>query len=111
MDPRSDAAAAFILDLVSDACGVSRAAMLGAAYGTREVSAARHLAMYLMNVMLGWKMEAVGLVFRRGRLTVRYACACVEDRRDAPEFEALVSSLEEKIKGELEGGHHVEPAA
>ena len=111
MDPRSDPAATFILDLVSEACGVSCRAMCGAAFGTREVSSARHLAMYLMNVMLGWKMGAVGLVFRRTRPAVRYGCACVEDRRDDPEFDALVSSLEEKIQQELAGDHHVEPTA
>lgn len=58
------------------------------------VAHARQLAMYLLHVAAGWNMEAVANVFGRSRATVSFACGRVEDRRDDPQFEMLVSRLE-----------------
>lgn len=59
-----------------------------------EVARVRQIAMYVCHVVLGLSMQDVGRGFRRDRTTVLHACHLVEDLRDDPDFEKLVSALE-----------------
>lgn len=54
----------------------------------------RQIAMYVCHVALRMPMRDVGLGFGRDRTTVSHACNVVEDRRDEPHFDALVSAIE-----------------
>lgn len=59
-----------------------------------EVSRVRQIAMYVSHVSLRLTMKDVGLGFARDRTTVVYACHLVEDLRDDPEFDRIVSTVE-----------------
>ena len=59
---------------------------------------ARQLAMYLAHVALGSSLAEIGSAFGRDRTTVSHACALIEDMRDDPAFDALVSRLEQAIE-------------
>ncbi|MFZ3032598.1 MAG: helix-turn-helix domain-containing protein [Parvibaculum sp.] len=58
------------------------------------VALARQTAMYLMHVVFGMSLSAVGRHFGRDRTTASHACRQIEDRRDDPAFDLLVDRLE-----------------
>ncbi|WP_350333359.1 helix-turn-helix domain-containing protein [Coralliovum pocilloporae] len=82
-------AAAFRLSL-DDLRGTSR--------GSAEVAFGRQVAMYLSHVSLGLSLTDVGREFTRDRTTVAHACRTVEDQRDDPRTEAVLSCLEATLK-------------
>lgn len=55
---------------------------------------ARQAAMYLAHVALGLSFSEIGRTFGRDRTTAAHACHVVEDRRDDPRIDALLSRLE-----------------
>ena len=79
------AARAFDVDLSQIYSGERRSA---------RVAQARQAAMYLAHVGLGASFADVARAFARDPASVRHACARVEDRRDAPAFDALMGSLD-----------------
>ena len=93
---RDDSAAAALLGMVAAERGVGLPDLLDAKRGPAHVAAARQLAMYLVNTMLGRTMKEVGGIFGRDRTTVAYACRLVEDRRDEDDaaFDAELARLE-----------------
>lgn len=66
-----------------------------------RVAASRQLAMYLMHVSLGRTMVEVGRFFDRDRSTVAYACARIEDLREAGGFDEEVDRLEELLAAQV----------
>jgi len=60
----------------------------------RPVAFARQVAMYLAHVSFGLTYTAIGHAFGRDRTTAAHACRLVEERRDDPAAEALLTSLE-----------------
>jgi chromosomal replication initiation ATPase DnaA len=66
--------------------------------GTRRISRARHVAIYLAHVTLGAPLAAVASRFRRDRSTAAWACRLVEDLRERPAFDAAVAVLEAAAK-------------
>lgn len=58
------------------------------------VAFARQCAMYLAHVVLGLSCAEVGRLFGRDRTTAAHACRLVEERRDDPLFDALISAME-----------------
>lgn len=54
----------------------------------------RQIAMYVCHVALRMPMVEVGRGFGRDRTTVSHACHVIEDRRDEPQFDALLSAIE-----------------
>jgi chromosomal replication initiation ATPase DnaA len=62
--------------------------------GSASVAFARQVAMYLAHIVLGHSYTAIGHSFGRDRTTVAHACALVEDVRDNPPADCLLSALE-----------------
>ena len=56
------------------------------------VALARQSAMYLSHVAFGVNLSAVGRAFGRDRTTAAYACRLIEDRRDDPAIEAVITT-------------------
>ena len=59
------------------------------------VARVRQVAMYVTHVVLQLSMSETGKGFGRDRTTVIHACHLVEDLRDDPEFERIISSVEQ----------------
>lgn len=55
---------------------------------------ARQSAMYLAHVVFGFTLTDIGHAFGRDRTTAAHACERVENRRDDPELDAMLESLE-----------------
>ncbi|MEP9369610.1 hypothetical protein [Xanthobacter sp. VNH20] len=62
--------------------------------GRAPVTLERHVALYVAHVTLGVPQGAVAVHFGRDRTSIAYACARMEQRRDAPEFDRALSALE-----------------
>ena len=62
--------------------------------GPAPVAFARQSAMYLAHVAFGLSYADVGRMFGRDRTTAAYACRLVEEKRDDPVLDAVLSSLE-----------------
>lgn len=71
--------------------------------GARE-TLARHVAMYLLNVVHARPYREIGERFGRHRTSVLYACARIEDRRDDPAFDRKLRRLECSVGGGAEDG-------
>lgn len=93
----------FVLQLVCLSREVSRDSLLQASRGDVEVARARHLAMYLMHVVLQIPLTNIGKIFGRDRTTVGHACARMEDMRDDRRFDAAVMLLEAEIEDWRQG--------
>lgn len=58
------------------------------------VSRARHVAMYLLHTLYGFNFTLIGAYFSRSRKTVAHACAVIENLRDDPAMDRVLSTLE-----------------
>ncbi len=90
----SQSACRFIVTLVGAALRVSIAELRAERRGRASAAFARQTAMYLAHVHLGLSLSQVGRNFGRDRTTVAHACACVEDSRDDPKFDRVLTCLE-----------------
>jgi hypothetical protein len=86
-----------VLTMIGKAYKVRRRLLLHPSRSNAAAVIARHTAMYLMHVVLGRPMSAVGTLFNRDRTTVSYACAKVEELRDDPRFDARLDQFERCI--------------
>ena len=93
-EERSTSACRFIENLVSGALGIGLAELRANRRGRAAVAFARQTAMYLAHVHFGLTLSQVGRNFGRDRTTVAHACARVEDSRDDPHFEQVLTCLE-----------------
>lgn len=84
---------------VAAAFAVPRAELRAPRRGPAPVAFARQSAMYLAHVALGLSLTRVGRHFGRDRTTAAHACRLVEERRDDPTIDAVLSSLEEVCGG------------
>lgn len=64
---------------------------------TAPVAFARQISMYCAHVTFGWSLTEAGAVFSRDRTTAAHACRVVEDRRDCPHIDAIVSTVEDTL--------------
>jgi len=86
------ALAAIALDVqINEICRATR--------GPARAALARHLACYLAVTTLGWTATETARICERDRTSVRHALARIEDRRDCPAFDAMVTALEEATLG------------
>ena len=58
------------------------------------VSTARQVAMYLLHTQYGFSFTLIGAYFSRSRKTVAHACAVIENLRDDPAMDRVLSTLE-----------------
>jgi len=93
-EERSISVCRFIENLVSGALGIGLAELRANRRGRAAVAFARQTAMYLAHVHFGLTLSQVGRNFGRDRTTVAHACARVEDSRDDPHFEQVLTCLE-----------------
>lgn len=84
---------------VATAFAVPSAELRTASRGRAPVAFARQVAIYLAHVALGLSYSAVARSFRRNRTTVARACQVIEDRRDDPRVDFLLSVLERILGG------------
>jgi len=84
----------FTENLVSGALGIGVTELRTNRRGPAAVAFARQTAMYLAHVHFGLTLSQVGRNFGRDRTTVAHACARVEDSRDDPHFERVITCLE-----------------
>lgn len=90
----SDSACRFLETLVAAALGVALSDLRAKNRGRASVAFARQTVMYLAHVQLGLSLSQVGRSFGRDRTTVAHACARIEDSRDDPAFERVLSCFE-----------------
>ncbi|MBS0385128.1 MAG: chromosomal replication initiator DnaA [Proteobacteria bacterium] len=81
-------------DIVGYALGVSGADIMAAEKGAPETAFARQVAMYLCYIAFEISLARVASAFARDRSTVSHACHRIEDRRDEPQFDRWIESLE-----------------
>jgi chromosomal replication initiation ATPase DnaA len=100
-----------LCDLAAVATAAAFAASIAevAAARRRSPSAAlaRQSAMYLAHVTFGLNFSEVGRAFGRDRTTVAHACRRVEERRDDPSIDDVLSALEDAcaaLRRKLEPG-------
>ncbi|MBX2804554.1 MAG: hypothetical protein KTR19_01160 [Hyphomicrobiales bacterium] len=59
-----------------------------------RVCKARQTAMYLLHTLYGFSFTVIGTHFSRSRKTVAHACAVIENQRDDPAIDRVISTLE-----------------
>ena len=64
---------------------------------SRRAIRQRHFAIYLSHVALGLSQRLTGRLFARDRTTVRYICARVENLRDDPRIDRMLSAIEAAV--------------
>lgn len=83
--------------LISTALGIELAELRAEERGRAAAAFARQAAMYLAHVHFGLTLSQVGRNFGRDRTTVAHACARIEDSRDDPTVDTVLSCLESAL--------------
>jgi hypothetical protein len=83
-----------LIDMASALFSLPGKELRRAGRSTLPVSRVRQVAMYVAHVVLRLTMGDVGRGFGRDRTTVVHACQIVEDLRDDPDFDRVVSMFE-----------------
>lgn len=69
--------------------------------GCVSTARARQVSMYVLHVSLGRTLAEAGAVFGRDRTTAAYACKIVEELRENPEFDSILSEIEKQLSASL----------
>jgi chromosomal replication initiation ATPase DnaA len=83
-----------VFEAVEAAFDIGRRDLRAATRGRCEISFARQTGMYLARVVLGMTLLQAARLFGRDRTTASHACRVIEDLRDDPAFDALLSAME-----------------
>ena len=83
--------------VISTTLGIELAELRTAERGRAATAFARQAAMYLAHVHFGLTLSQVGRNFGRDRTTVAHACARIEDSRDDPTVDTILSFLESAL--------------
>lgn len=89
-------------EIVSDAYGVSHAALYADSRGDSHLSLARQTAMYLAHVVGQLTLNEVASTFGRDRSTVSHGCINIEDRRDSPMFDLQIEYMENRLRDRID---------
>ena len=92
--PEDRERAAFVMELVALATGVSAAQIACDTRNHARAARARQMAMYLTYIGWRWPLARVGRAFGRDRTTAGHACRLIEDMRDDEAFDARLERLE-----------------
>lgn len=93
------AAARLAASVAAYALNVSYEEVADRQRGSAAAALARHVAMYLCHVAFALSLARVAAAFGRDRSTVAHACHSIEDRREQPQFDRLMNSLEAMVRG------------
>lgn len=94
LSPETRALCLAVQQLTDDMLGLISDRVLVRRDRRRTACHVRQIAMYLCHVVLQLPLHDIGLAFGRDRSTVGHACNVVEDRRDNPAMDELLSALE-----------------
>lgn len=100
-DAEGDLDASILARQVAAAHDVTPAELFHHSRSRAPIATTRQIAMYLMHVLLGRSLTAVGDFYRRDRTTVAHACARIEDMRDDTAFDEELCELEDHIFEQL----------
>ncbi|MBL8545611.1 MAG: chromosomal replication initiator DnaA [Hyphomonadaceae bacterium] len=92
------AAAELAANVVGYALCVPGGAIVDEARGCSKTAYARQIAMYLCHVAFELSLARVAIAFGRDRSTVAHACHAIEDRRDEPQFDLWIGSIEASLR-------------
>lgn len=84
--------------MVALAFGVPACELNAATRRRAPVAFARQVAMYLTHIAYSMPLAHVGAAFGRDRTTASHACRLVEDRRDDPDLDHLLTALEKGLR-------------
>lgn len=84
--------------IVAAAFDVSAKDICAPTRGPAKVALARQTALYLAHIVLGMTLSGAGRLYRRDRTTAAHACRLIEDRREKPDFDSLLSWLEDMVR-------------
>jgi hypothetical protein len=93
-DHRKQRACELVAILTAAAFAIPQGEVAAATRRTPYVAFARQSAMYLAHVVLGLTYTEIGRAFGRDRTTAAHACRLIEERRDDPAVDAVLSALE-----------------
>lgn len=93
-DDRTSSLCRCVEAVVAHAFSLSVVELRGTTRGEAPIAFARQVAMYVAHVWLALSLSEVGRRFDRDRTTVAHACRVVEERRDDPSVDRLVSAIE-----------------
>lgn len=97
----ADEIARHVAELCAATCELDVEALFSAQRGRAGAADARHTAMYLLHCSCGFSMTDIAHHFGRNRTSVCYAIKRVEDRRDDPCFDAIVTAMEDQLPFEI----------
>ncbi len=97
------------LGVVSIALGISPSVILSSSRCAAAVYG-RQLAMYLLNTTFRMTHSHIGRALGRDRTTASYACRIIEDLRDDPSVETVLTACEASLEGLRELAAHPTPA-
>jgi chromosomal replication initiation ATPase DnaA len=95
---RDAAKARLSAEIVGYALGVASAEIMTDEKGRPELCFARQVAMYLCYTAFEISLARVAATFERDRSTVSHGCHRIEDRRDEPQFDQWIESLEAMVR-------------
>jgi chromosomal replication initiation ATPase DnaA len=90
---RDAAKARLTADIVGYSLGVCGADIMADGKAP-DVAFARQVAMYVCYTSFEFSLARVAVAFERDRSTVSHACHRIEDRREEPQFDQWIESLE-----------------
>lgn len=83
-----------VFEVVEAAFDLDRRDLRKVTRGRCEIALARQTGMYLARVVLGMTLSQAACLFGRDRTTASHACRVIEDLRDEPAFDALLTAME-----------------
>jgi predicted transcriptional regulator len=86
-----------VVTAVAAELGVDRAIIVAEPRGDSRTVLARQVAEYLAVTALNWSATRVAPFFQRHRSTVDHTLREIEDRRDDPAFDAILTRLTDRI--------------
>ena len=92
--PEPESAHQIAVALVAPVLNVPASSIMAGTRGLKQEAQARFIAAYLVNVTFGISLTETGRVFGRDRCTIRHGARLVEDQRDDPAFDAVITALE-----------------
>ncbi len=87
-----------VRQMVALTFGIPAGELCAATRRRAPVAFARQVAMYLTHVAYSMPLAHVGAAFGRDRTTASHACRLVEDRRDDPGLDSLLTALEQGLR-------------